>query len=222
MGLNAMLVLGTKTTFLALGVTLVGVGGWTLVRFFRTKAVQELARFGLFLLASGFLFGLFSLLIGSSLVGSVYGSLTFTGEYIEASGVETALLSGRTTKLLATWREFQAALPQSLLFGLGRGTQATVVEMDLAEIFLYYGLPGGAALCWVYASQGVLFLRGLFRRLDLRAWCCVLSLGLAVGYLCLAGHTLFSVTSGFYFALTLLYARRFTGESPASPKGAIA
>ena len=51
------------------------------------------------------------------------------------------------------------------------------------------------------------FLRDLFRRCDVTAFAAFTALALVFGYLLVAGHVLFTVTSGFYFSLTILYAR---------------
>ena len=210
---TAMLILGTKATFLSIGVTLAGIALYAAAHGVRHRSTVYISRFGVFLLVFAVFFGVFSLISGNKIGQLIYASFTFTGEYIEASGVETAILSGRSTKLIMAWHRFQAALPWSAVVGLGRGTQEVVVEMDVAEMFLYYGIPGALLMGWTYLKNGVLFLKGLTRRFTLPGWCCALALLLCCGYLFLAGHTLFSVTSGFYFALILLYARVFTGPA---------
>ena len=220
-GVLAMLVLGTKTTFLAIGVTLVGIALYAAVYGVKRRGAVYISRFGVFLLVFAVFFGVISLITGNKIGLSIYASFIFTGEYIEVSGVETAILSGRSTKLIMAWHRFQAALPWSAVVGLGRGTQEVVIEMDVAEMFLYYGLPGGLLMGWTYLKNGVLFLKGLARRFTLTGWCCTLALLLCCGYLFVAGHTLFSVTSGFYFALVLLYARIFTGPESLSTEEAI-
>lgn len=220
-GVLAMLVLGTKTTFLAIGVTLVGIALYAAVHGIRRRSAVYISRFGVFLLVFAAFFGAISLISGNKIGRSIYASFVFTGEYIEVSGVETAILSGRSTKLIMAWHRFQAALPWSAVVGLGRGAQEVVMEMDVAEMFLYYGIPGGLLMGWTYLKNGVLFLKGLTRRFTLPGWCCALALLLCCGYLFAAGHTLFSVTSGFYFALILLYARVFTGPESLSTEEAI-
>lgn len=220
-GLLAMLVLGTKTTFLAVGVTLAGTVLYAAVHGVKRHSVVYISRFGVFLLAFTVLFGVSSLISGNKIGQVIYASFTFTGEFIEASGVETAILSGRSAKLAMVWHSFQAALPWSAAVGLGRGTQVVVMEMDVAEMFLYYGVPGGLLMGWTYLKNGALFLKGLTRRFNLSGWCCALALLLCCGYLFMAGHTLFSVTSGFYFALVLLYARFFTDPESLSAEEAI-
>ena len=215
-GVLAMLVLGTKTTFLAIGATLIGIVLYAAVHGVKRRSAVYISRFGVFLLIFAVIFGALSL-IGDNKIGrSIYASFIFAGEFIEASGVDTAILSGRSAKLIMALHRFRADLPWSAVVGLGRGTQEVVMEMDVAEMFLYYGIPGGLLMGWTYLKNGVLFLKGLTRRLTLSGWCCALALLLGCGYLFIAGHTLFSVTSGFYFALILLYARVFTGPESLS------
>ena len=218
-GVSAMLVLGTKAAFLSIGVTLAGIALYAAVHGVRHRRAAYISRFGVFVLVFAAFFGVFSLISGNKIGQSIYASFIFTGEYIEVSGAETALLSGRSTKLIMAWHRFQAALPWSAVVGLGRGVQEAVIEMDAAEMFLYYGIPGGLLMGWTYLKNGVLFLKGLIRRFTLPGWCCALALLLGCGYLFLAGHTLFSVTSGFYFALVLVYARVFTGPEFLSAEG---
>ena len=42
----------------------------------------------------------------------------------------------------------------------------------------------------------------------------LIGLGLAVGYLIIAGHVLFSVTSGFYLSFTIIYSRVYFADRP--------
>ena len=96
--------------------------------------------------------------------------------------------------------------------GIGRGSQAKIIEMDLLEVFLYYGVLGTVAMLWLYLLQGVKTIIDLFRCFSLRNLAVCVALGLCVGYLFLAGHTLFSVTAGFYFAFMIVYARLFCSK----------
>lgn len=208
--MTALLVLGTKTAFLTVGVTIAGVVIYAVGYALRRRSPVFLIRFGLCVLAFVVLFGLISVITSNEISQSIQVSSSVTGEYVESEGVETAILSGRSGKLMAAWNSFKAALPLSALIGVGRGSQQAVIEMDLFELFLYYGVLGAIALAWVYVKNGIQFLIDFFRHFSLTAWCGMLSLLLCCGYMFLAGHTLFSVTSGFYFAITLLYVRAFS------------
>ncbi len=66
-------------------------------------------------------------------------------------------------------------------------------------------------MLWLFFKEGVAFVGRFFRQFSVLGLGAFLSLGLCVGYLTIAGHVLFTVTSGFYFAVTLAYARFITG-----------
>ena len=56
--------------------------------------------------------------------------------------------------------------------------------------------------------------QNLFRRFDLMGLCIAVALALCAGYLIIAGHVLFSVSSGFYFALMLAISRLYYTPQP--------
>lgn len=209
--LLSMLIIGTKTAFLAAGVTVAALLIYCLVDWKRTGNKTELSYFVIAILTALAMFGLVTLFSGGQVIGAISESYNATGEQLDMNGA-AAILSGRTGKLVNAFREWKSLLPVSALFGIGRGSQTWVIEMDLCEVFLYYGLLGTVLMLWLYLKHGILFLKDLFTRFSRTALCCALSLGLCVGYLASAGHTLFSVTSGFYFAFVLLYARVFCAE----------
>ena len=82
-----------------------------------------------------------------------------------------------------------------------------------AAVF-YYGVFGFAAMLWLYVKLGAAFLRGLFRKFSITSFAAFIALGVTVGYLIIAGHVLFSVTSGFYLSFTLLYSRVVFADRP--------
>ncbi|MDR3208024.1 MAG: O-antigen ligase family protein [Oscillospiraceae bacterium] len=127
------------------------------------------------------------------------------------------LLSGRLGYLRVTAKRL-AERPLSVLIGLGRGSQAHTVEMDIFEMFFYYGLFGFFLLGWPYARQLVLAALALWKQWDFRGYCAMVSLTVTFGYFFLAGHVLFTVTGGFYFALTLLYACVNYGVAPPAAR----
>lgn len=209
--LLSMLIIGTKTAFLAAGVTVGALLVYCLIDWKRTANKDELTYFMTAILTTLIMFGMVTLLSGGQVIGAISESYSATDKQLEMNGA-AAILSGRTGKLVNAFREWKSLLPVSALFGIGRGSQEWVIEMDLCEVFLYYGLLGTVLMLWLYLKHGLLFLKDFFTRFSRTALCCALSLGLCVGYLASAGHTLFSVTSGFYFAFVLLYARVFCSE----------
>lgn len=212
LGLLSMLIIGTKTSFLAVAVTLLVIGGYSVAVGLRKKDWTAALRLLLVLaLVLAFLL-LLLLLAESSPLATIWRSLTATAEYTEIADVQTVVLSGRTLKLHQALSDFRDSLPWSALVGIGRGSQTRIVEMDLVEVVLYYGLLGAVAMLWLYLSQGVRTVIDLFRAFTLRNLAVCVALGLAVGYLFLAGHILFSVTAGFYFAFMIVYARLFCSK----------
>ena len=84
--------------------------------------------------------------------------------------------------------------------------------MDLFEVVIYYGIFGAVAMLWLYLKLGLEFVWKFFKnirelRYDLMPMAVLVSLGLCAGYLLIAGHILFSVTSGFYFSYMLLFGK---------------
>ena len=213
LGVTTLLLLGTKTAFLGAGVTVGAVFLFAAVDGALHKNTRLLRRFGLAVAAFAAIYLLFTLLTGGRLADTIVRSFTIANDFVGTADAQDAVFSGRTGKLLAAVGQFKAAAPLSLLVGIGRGTQARIIEMDLCEVVLYYGALGAAAMLWIYLKNGLLFLRDLFTRFSLTAYCCAVALALCVGYLTIAGHTLFSVTSGFYFSLVLLYARVACSET---------
>ena len=114
--------------------------------------------------------------------------------------------------------QFKAHMPISALVGLGRGSQQRIIEMDLLEVFFYYGILGSITMLWLYLSQGIKVILDLFRNFSLHNLAVCVALALCVGFLFLAGHTLFSVTGGFYFAFMIGYARLFCSKDGLDTK----
>ena len=81
-------------------------------------------------------------------------------------------------------------------------------------MLFYYGAFGFAVMLWLFIRLGIEFFRSFAKKYDIMAFALFLSLGLCVGYLIIAGHVLFSVTSGFYFCFTVIYSRVWFAERP--------
>ncbi len=208
-GLMAMLIIGTKTAFLAVAVTVVALGAYSLVMGFWKKRWRCALRLVIALAMVGALFLLLMLTSEEGPIVTIWKSFSSSGEYIKIADTQTVVFSGRTAKLKAALSDFRDALPWSALVGIGRGCQEKIIEMDVFEVLLYYGLLGGAAMLWLYVRQGFRVIADLFRAFTPRSLGVCIGLGLCVGYLVMAGHTLFSITAGFYFAFMLAYARLF-------------
>ena len=259
--LLSMLLVGTKTAFLGLGVTLASLGVFALINGLWKKNWRAMIRMltvflALVLLAVTVNFANLGVRAirpdqkqvipyappqSTTLFQTITGSATVTEKYQDyledknpeepedpddpenpddpeqptepkpsnPSAAETIIFSGRTGKLRKALGEFKAALPLSAAVGIGRGSQEFIIEMDLIEVVLYYGLLGTVCMLWLYLSQGVKVVIDLFRSFSLRNLAVCVALGLTVGFLFLAGHILFSVTAGYYFAFMIVYARLF-------------
>lgn len=208
----SMLLIGTKAAFLAVAVTaaVMPVYG-ILFGIIRKKWTPLLRCLTVFLLIV-LLMALLTLICETGPLDTIHTSISATGDYTDIAGPETVIFSGRTATVRSAWADFKAALPLSALVGIGRGSQSKLMEMDLFEVFFYYGILGTLSMLWLYVSQGIRIVIDLFRKFSLRALSCCVALALCVGFLAMAGHTLFSVTAGFYFAFMIVYARMFCAE----------
>ena len=225
LSLCAMLIIGTKTSFLAVSAIYLAFLVWTAVRAIGRREPGWLLRL-LALLGCALLALLLMRLIGKlDPFQTILNSIRGVEDYVDlvdienGRGVETILLSGRTATLRKAWADFRARLPLSVLFGIGRGSQAHVVEMDLFEVFLYYGLCGACAMLWLYVKRGFSAAFALLRKFSVRSLAGLLALVLGAGYMAAAGHVLFSVTAGYFFSFVIVYARAFLcggqrGERP--------
>ncbi len=213
-GANALMILGSKTAFIAFGLT---------YAVFLVVAVHSVAHGGFGPTAKGFILSVVSVLVVFTVLMllshmelwySIVASFNVTGELARREGMRTALMSGRQVKLAEHFQQFTHGGVLVWLFGLGRGSQEEILEMDVFEVIFYYGLTGMFAFLFLYAKAAIEFFSRFLRRRDLVCIALVLSLGMCSAYLIIAGHVLFSVTSGFYFALVILYSRVYFADRP--------
>ena len=205
----ALVIVGTKTAFIVAAASAAVALLYAIFTVVKGGGKTPLYRFAAFAVASLALYALIELFTSGGITRTVLKITKTTDLYFKTVSFETAILSGRTTRLKAAWQGFVRALPLSLLAGIGRGSQTNVIEMDVVELFLYFGLFGTAAFAWLYLKNGVQLLLEVCRNPKPVGLFGMTSLVLCCGYLFVAGHVLFSVTSGFYFALVLLYLRVF-------------
>lgn len=213
MTLLSMLMIGTKTAFLAIGVSVAGIAVYALVQLCRKdpEAIKRVICVALlFVLLFAVISGL-SMLVSGTSIGDTLAATVKGFEDAKNEASETLLFSGRLNKLAPAWDDYTGGGPLTWLFGVGRGSQVETIEMDLCETLIYYGIFGFITMLWLFFKEGVAFVGRFFRNFSVIGLGAFLSLGLCVGYLVIAGHVLFTVTSGFYFAVTLAYARFITG-----------
>lgn len=215
MSIICLMLIGTKTALLAMiGETAV------MVIFALVCAIRgdrELLRRMVILagitVVVGLVFNGLSMLLngaGRSIMDMFKESVGAMQEAAEEEG--GSLISGRGNKLAATFADFKAAGPIAWLFGVGRGSQGHIIEMDLFDVGLLYGVFGFVTMTQMYIRYGVQFLMRMVKNVNVLVLGAFVSLGITVGYLTVAGHILFTVTSGFFFAFVLVYARLLTTE----------
>ncbi len=211
---TALMLIGSKTSFIAVfGAAAAGLAGavWHAIA---RKGFYPVLRYGMILLTCGAIF--FLLMVPDLLqkqeinvLEQVKESWMVSGEIAQVEGATVALLSGRQVKMFAVLDEVKAAGPYVFLFGLGRGSQKVTMEMDLFEFLFYYGLLGSVAMLWVYVRDGVKAIVGFFKKPNIVALGALMGLAMTVGYGLMAGHVFFSVTAGFYLAVTLVFCNIF-------------
>lgn len=199
-----LLLVGTKTAYMALGILILLALLYSIWRKRRVQGDRAVLCIGVYLLSVLLSMGLLSLLARQSVMATILNSI---GGFNKAANesMQTLVLSGRQTKL----REAAALYGQggvlTWLFGLGRGSVTRVIEMDVFEVLFYYGVFGAVCMLWLYCKLGFSFLRSFFKHIDFQTLGAFVSLGTCVCYFVIAGHVLFSVTSGFFFSLTVVY-----------------
>lgn len=206
LGGNALLIIGSKTAFLAEMFTYGLLLLYAVAALLRKDKHSALG----YLWALGAMLGLFGvlLLLDGELWENIMVSLGITPQLWEEEGIETALFSGRIDKLVGQFPQYRDGGVLVWLFGMGRGSQEEILEMDVFEVWLYYGVFGVVTFLWLYVKAAVDFFKALFRRrFDAMCLALIASIGMVAGYLVIAGHVLFSVTSGFYFIFAIAYSR---------------
>ena len=212
MTLLSMLMIGTKTAFLAVGVTIVAVVLYAIIELIRHNK-QAIGRvlivLVIFIVLYAIISGLAMLFSGNGMGKTLQD--TFNGfKYANDESPEAFLFFFILNKLIPTWRDYKDGGLLTWLFGVGRGSQIETVEMDLFEVLFYYGIFGFATMLWLYFKEGFTFIYRFVRNFSVIGLGAFVSLGLCVGYLVIAGHVLFTVTSGFYFTVILAYAKYIT------------
>lgn len=212
MTLLSMIMVGTKTAFIAIFVTIFFIVLYTVIEFFKNnkKILIKVAFVTVvFLLLYSFI-SLCATIVNGTGMGKTLTDTLKAFEYAKNESTEALLFNGRMNKLIPTFRDFRDGGLLTWIFGVGRGSQVETIEMDLCETLFYYGAFGFVTMLWVYFKEGVLFIIRFVKNFDILGLGAFVSLGLCVGYLVIAGHVLFTVTSGFYFAVILSYAKYIT------------
>ncbi len=202
--------IGTKTSFLALFTTCAVVIVYGIVMLVKKKESLYLKKFGVIVLSSlilaAVIIGLEFALSKASFMETISQSLRSTGIILRREGLQTALLSGRQVKLKEAFMQFKEAGPLAWVFGIGRGSQEFVIEMDVLEVLCYYGIFGAVAMLWIYIASGYMLIKNFLKNVNFDTVMAVTAIVLCTGYMLIAGHILFSVTSGYYYTMMFAYA----------------
>ncbi len=214
LAIASLLLIGSKTAFIAAIGTCLLILGFALVRL-RRDGGGRIKRMLWLLLAVLIIFVILGCLVG---FGRLYSDISVCFDapsaVAEDKGLEVAVLSGRSSKLVQQFHRFQWGGPATWLFGIGRSSVEYIIEMDLFEVVIYYGVVGAAAMLWLYVWAAVEFIKSLLKKFDLIGFAFFIALGMTFGYLTLAGHVLFTVTSGQYFVLAIAFSRLyFAGDA---------
>lgn len=204
--ITTLCLIGTKTAFAAVGAAVIGLLGFSLYLLWKKKDRQSLVRLGVVALFCGLLLGILAF-TSKSLFKDISESFNTISEVNRRDGAMTALLSGRQKKLADAFNDYRHGGVYKWLFGVTRGSQRAIIEMDVFEVLFYYGLIGALFMLWPYLKLGFGYVAKFFKNCTMLSFAVLLSLGLCAVYLVMAGHILFSVTSGFYFSFMLLYGR---------------
>jgi len=209
--LTALFSIATKTAFIAFGVTMVVLG----IYFWRTaKEGGDKTQWQAYIRVIVAFVALFAFLSLFGLLRDLAETLRRLRMIFLIQAPEDIMLSGRVEKLLLAFKAWLAGGPFTWVFGIGRGTQRYIIEMDVFEVLCYYGLAGALAMLWLYLKLGINILKRFIpRRREDYALAAFISVGLTAAYAVMAGHVLFSVTSGFYFVFMLLYSYLYYAQS---------
>ena len=199
-----LFLIGTKTAYVAILISLVFTLIYGFSRKKRNKEDKTLKY--IMFIAAGVIasMGVLSLLAWQSVFTTIATSIIGIGDAAQES-TKTLVLSGRQVLLKKAFEQFRDGGVITWLFGLGRGSQEKVIEMDIFEVIFYYGIFGTVCMLWLYMKIGIGFVVKFFKNMNFATLGVFIALGTCVFYLIIAGHVLFSVTSGFYFAFILIY-----------------
>ena len=212
MAIVSLLLIGSKTAFIAAIGTYLLILIFALIRM-RKDGKARAVRILWLLLVVLIIFLILGCIVSfSRLYGDISVCFDAPSTVAEKEGVEVAVLSGRSSKLVQQLHRFQWGGPATWLFGIGRSSVEYIIEMDLFEVVIYYGIIGAAAMLWIYVWAAVEFIKSFFKKFDLMAFALFIALGMTFGYLTLAGHVLFTVTSGQYFVLAIAFSRLYFSD----------
>lgn len=134
--------------------------------------------------------------------------------------------SNRILYFFENWKGYTSNGVSTILFGFGWAERPslnkmyykTLVEIDIFDILLHYGIIGFL----VYFAPVVFLVYKFFCRLKyirIESYAYILAVILGVGISCIAGHVLGAPAVSIYLILLLLLVVKQTETHPAYPKG---
>jgi hypothetical protein len=210
---NSLLVIGSKTAFISVVAAYGILFVMAFIALFIKKEKKYLQGFLLALLAASAVFAILLICTRMSFLLTIINSFSVTGDIADKEGATAAIFSGRQFKLAEHWAAYKGGGALVWLFGMGRGSRNIILEMDVLEVLFYYGILGVFTMLWSYAAVGLQFILRVVKRLDIMGCALIIALAVSTGYLIMAGHILFSVTSGFYYSFTIIYSRVYLAEN---------
>ncbi len=208
----SLLLIGSKTAFIAAIGSCLLILAFSIVRL-RRDGGERIKRLLWMILIVLVLFAVLGCIVSfSRLYGDISVCFDTPSTVAEKDGLEVAVLSGRSGKFAEQFGLFKDGGPAAWLFGIGRSSVEYIIEMDLFEVVIYYGLVGAAAMLWLYVWLAVEFIKSLLKKCDLIGFAFFIAIGMTFGYLTLAGHVLFTVTSGQYFVLAIAFSRLYFAD----------
>lgn len=209
-----MCLIGSKTAFLAAGFAVLVMLIAAIFAKDGTRGIR-ITRLLIMLFTVLMVFLILAIFVGKDkIIHDIYDSLIAPFLFAANEDVETAVLSGRDNKLREQFAMYISGGLPTILFGIGRSTVELIVEMDICEVVIYYGLVGAVAMLWIYVLLAVDFFKGFSKKRGLTSLSLFIGIGLAAGYLIISGHVLFTVTSGQYFILAIILSRLYFSEGP--------
>lgn len=200
-----LLLIGTKTAYMAVAICVVLIVLYGIFRKLRcSRSDRTLLGVVIYALAVLVSMALLSFVAQHSVFASILNSFGGIDSAAKES-TQTLVLSGRQIKLHDTLSLFKNGGAATWIFGLGRGAVTKVIEMDVFEVLFYYGVFGAVCMLWIYCKAGINFIAGSFKHINFNTLGAFISLGTCVCYFVIAGHVLFSVTSGFFFSFLIVY-----------------
>ncbi|GFR36234.1 O-antigen ligase family protein [Thermobrachium celere] len=118
--------------------------------------------------------------------------------------VVSYILNSRNKKFNEAYNEYKSSSILRKLFGLSRSSKIESIEMDFADVWLFYGIVGFIIMMYIIIKKGILFILNCFvNRKNLLYITMFISLLIGFGSAFLAGHVFFSASAGIFSFLIL-------------------